>query len=47
MFSACASEPTSWLANSFSTIPRVPFVLVKERREVDYEAKAVKLAGRR
>ena len=27
--------------------PFVPFVLMKERREVDYEAKAVKLAGRR
>jgi len=27
--------------------PFVPFVLKKERREVDYEAKAVKLAGRR
>jgi transposase len=27
--------------------PFVPFVLVKERRQVDYEAKAVKLAGRR
>ncbi len=27
--------------------PFVPFVLRKERREVDYEAKAVKLAGRR
>ena len=27
--------------------PFVPFVLIKERREVDYEAKAVKLAGRR
>ena len=27
--------------------PFVPFVLVKERREVDYQAKAVKLAGRR
>ena len=27
--------------------PFVPFVLMKPRREVDYEAKAVKLAGRR
>ncbi len=27
--------------------PFVPFVLMKERREVDYQAKAVKLAGRR
>jgi hypothetical protein len=27
--------------------PFVPFVLMKERRDVDYEAKAVKLAGRR
>ena len=27
--------------------PFVPFVLMKERREVDYEAKAVTLAGRR
>jgi hypothetical protein len=27
--------------------PFVPLVLMKERREVDYEAKAVKLAGRR
>jgi hypothetical protein len=27
--------------------PFVPFVLMKERREVDYEAKAVALAGRR
>ena len=27
--------------------PFVPFILMKERREVDYEAKAVKLAGRR
>ena len=27
--------------------PFVPFVLMKERRDVDYEAKTVKLAGRR
>ncbi len=27
--------------------PFVPFVLMKPRREVDYEAKAVELAGRR
>ena len=27
--------------------PFVPFVLTKRRGEVDYEAKAVKLAGRR
>jgi transposase len=27
--------------------PFVPFVLMKKRRQVDYEAKAVKLAGRR
>ena len=27
--------------------PFVPFVLIKERSQVDYEAKAVKLAGRR
>jgi transposase len=49
MFWACASEPTKLVRELVldDPAPFVPFVLMKPRREVDYEAKAVKLAGRR
>ena len=39
------STSCSWTPRA--SAPFVPFVLMKPRREVDYEAKAVKLAGRR
>ena len=46
---ACASGRTSWCASLVLSDPApfVPFVLKKPRREVDYEAKAKSLAGRR